>query len=47
MADEVDCAACGGTGSFVTASDGRKKGWGKDKEIHTCQECGGLGKVRR
>lgn len=44
---EVDCAACGGSGSFVTTSDGQKKGWSQDKEIHTCKQCDGTGKVRK
>ncbi len=44
---EVNCAACGGTGSFVTTSDGQKKGWGPDKKVHTCQQCGGTGKVQK
>ncbi len=44
---EVKCGACRGEGSFVITSDGQKKGWGQDKEVVTCQDCGGTGTVHK
>ncbi|WP_431873118.1 hypothetical protein [Nocardiopsis eucommiae] len=43
---EGKCGACGGEGTFIIYSDGEKKGWGKDKEVVTCKDCGGTGRKR-